>query len=1187
MSRAESLGAIPKEQAGSRKHHRSVLSALNKVLTMDLLRLKRQSGALCSNDAKSCYDRIVHWVAALSMRRLGLQIEPTLEMLKSIQQAWHYIATAYGESKQRYGGFRWPPLQGVGQGNGAGPMIWAVISAVLIAIMKRHGHGISILTPLTLTAIYLVCFAFVDDTDVVHGGKNTKTKGEEVIPEMQEVVDRWEGSIRATGGALVPSKSYWYLIDFVWKNGQWKYRSIKSMPGDISIRGVDGIRVTLERLEPSEARETLGVFIAMDGNWRAEIVALLEKTSTFADQLRVCFIQPNDAWHAFITTIMKSLEYPMEATCIDEKGWDTIMKPILGIVLQRSKFAKNFPRDVFYSTSKYQGLSVMHPWYRQQIVHLITLCKETFNGTPTGELLLANAEQLRLEIGLPDSFTSAPLDLVSPYMTRGWLKDLLLFLHQFHIKLEDPLPKLRKLRANDRFLMEIFLEQGYRGSELETLNGCRQALHVTTLADISSMDGVNILRWAWDGKPGLRKLSSSGWPREPKINRDGWTLWQQALGCLLRSPRGLKLREPLGSWLTPPPPSWKWFYSPSEERLYSRQGHLWRSFRKRFRRTGLRNAGGDFESTRGIATEVPADLERADVEQYRNFFRLMGSASWFATPRPDRPTSLDTARDSLDKRDIWAAEILIHDDDGATVASSIQDGTAYAVSDGSYKDNRGTSAFLLESGTGDGRIIGMNEIPGAAKDQSPYRSELGGISGVLATVDCLCRRHQIKTGSITCRLDGFQAMYHASGPDPLDPQRASFDLLVDIRNKIKSSPITWKFLWVEGHQQERHGEEDFWGKLNNICDSVAKAFWAHVDSTRDCSPNHRFGNEGWGVSVQGKKLAKMPMTDLYDSTFGATKSKQYWSDKHTISAQIFARIDWEACGMAMKGISFGKKRWLVKHLSGFCAVGRMMLIREQWPHDKCPLCFEPNETVNHVIDCRDPRARLQWIRSVDKLGVKMQTIKTDPDIINVIRKRLARRHSRPFTLPQSLPDAVKRAVYDQDSIGWTQFLRGRLSKKWEDAQERWIIRCSTKWKRSSKKWLTKLVQAIWEVSREMWEHRNGVLHHPLHPWKLRKVRDLTERIKTEFAEYDEASFMPKDRRLFRSSAQHMLEHHTEGQRELWVQSVDMARLRMMQTKILASTGSSIFMQNWLLYGSGATLATPATPEGPEAVSTQE
>jgi hypothetical protein len=118
MARAEELGMMPKEQAGSRKNHRSVLSALNKVLTMDLLCMRRQAGALCSNDARSCFDRIVHWVASLCLRRLGLQKEPRIEMFASIQKAWHYIATAYKESTRQYGGKRFPPLQGAGQGNG-------------------------------------------------------------------------------------------------------------------------------------------------------------------------------------------------------------------------------------------------------------------------------------------------------------------------------------------------------------------------------------------------------------------------------------------------------------------------------------------------------------------------------------------------------------------------------------------------------------------------------------------------------------------------------------------------------------------------------------------------------------------------------------------------------------------------------------------------------------------------------------------------------------------------------------------------------------------------------------------------------------------------------------------------------------------------------------------------------------
>jgi hypothetical protein len=100
-------------------------------------------------------------------------------------------------------------------------------------------------------------------------------------------------------------------------------------------------------------------------------------------------------------------------------------------------------------------------------------------------------------------------------------------------------------------------------------------------------------------------------------------------------------------------------------------------------------------------------------------------------------------------------EDLQHSDDGRSVADAIGLGVAYAVSDGSFKQGRGTSAFLLEgSGGAVGRILGANEIPGAEVDQSAYRSELGGISGVIATVACLCRLYDIRSGAINVDWTG-------------------------------------------------------------------------------------------------------------------------------------------------------------------------------------------------------------------------------------------------------------------------------------------------------------------------------------------------------------------------------------------------------------------------------------------------
>jgi hypothetical protein len=241
MAFAEQHHALAPEQFGSQKNHQSILAALNKRLTMDLLRQRRQAGALCANDAKSCYDRIVHNVASLALRHPGMPIEPIQSMFQMLQLATHHVSTAFGISVHTYGGTRDPPLQGAGQDNGAGPAIWAVISTVIIAGMATQGHGFNVLSAITRSLVSFVCYAFVDDTDVIHSALTNSIPGEQVITEMQVVIDRWGGLLRATGGALVPTKSFWYAIDFKWTGTQWRYRDATDMPGEILITGVDGI----------------------------------------------------------------------------------------------------------------------------------------------------------------------------------------------------------------------------------------------------------------------------------------------------------------------------------------------------------------------------------------------------------------------------------------------------------------------------------------------------------------------------------------------------------------------------------------------------------------------------------------------------------------------------------------------------------------------------------------------------------------------------------------------------------------------------------------------------------------------------------------------------------------------------------------------------------------------------------
>ena len=125
----------------------------------------------------------------------------------------HYICTSFGNSEACYHGKdKTSPSQGILQGNGAGPGGWFAISTIIINLMKKHGIGYKEWTLIKQRAITITCFAFVDDTDLIHVNNDPDVTTDQLLVEAQEALTTWEGLLRATGGALEPSKSYCCLL---------------------------------------------------------------------------------------------------------------------------------------------------------------------------------------------------------------------------------------------------------------------------------------------------------------------------------------------------------------------------------------------------------------------------------------------------------------------------------------------------------------------------------------------------------------------------------------------------------------------------------------------------------------------------------------------------------------------------------------------------------------------------------------------------------------------------------------------------------------------------------------------------------------------------------------------------------------------------------------------------------------
>jgi hypothetical protein len=343
MKDGEAYEQLAWEQFGSREGKNAIEQALKKVLSFDFIRQARMDAAMCSNDANSCYDRIVHSIASILMQHQNVPASALICVFTTLQNLHHTVRTIYGDSKSGYGGTLWAVLYSdVGQGNDAGPSIWAVASTPVLKMTKDEAFGFMYKTIIKGKQLHFAGYSFLYDTDIIQSVQPGEPF-QVLDTRMQAIMDTWEGGLRATRGALEPEKSFWYLIRLCWKNGQWAYVSNKDTPASISVHNhVDDI-VELERLEVTEAHKTLGYKTAPTGENMAQFEHMLEASQKWAAHIKASNPRQMDAWLAVRSTIWKNLEYPIICTTFTEKQCENIMRPAMSSGLATSHICRSFP----------------------------------------------------------------------------------------------------------------------------------------------------------------------------------------------------------------------------------------------------------------------------------------------------------------------------------------------------------------------------------------------------------------------------------------------------------------------------------------------------------------------------------------------------------------------------------------------------------------------------------------------------------------------------------------------------------------------------------------------------------------------------------------------------------------------------------------------------------------------------
>ena len=714
-----------------------------------------------------------------------------------------------------------------------------------------------------------------------------------------------------------------------------------------------------------------------------------------------------------------------------------------------------------FAALKHQGLAFPDLYVLQGIWHLNGLLKWSVNSKRIqSQLLRISAEHLKLELGLNGPVFGHNWKVWKNVVSPCWLTNTWEFLNLTNITVQDDISEFALARKGDVLLMQAFFNKGYTPKQLKALNKCRLFLQVLTLSDISSGCGTYILQEALKGIK--YKQQKSDWPLQGNPGKENWMFWKTALTeCFSLSSQGY-LPSPMGAWYHSN--NTKWFFSQTETRLYGFQDNGWTFYPRNPARASTRHAMLKFNRNGQIGLP-PKDLQHAVVIVHQSHLALQGYSDIIPPESVDRSSFLNFFSKVYPMLEYFHLEII----NLPSLIQAISTSTCLAISDGSFKDKFGTAAWHLSAGNETILLSGKTVVPGTSDDHSAFRSELMGLYGISVTLHAICSFAEIRKGSCLMGCDGKNALYQIFNDTAVSGSTSHFDLISATRQVISDIPLTLSHLWVKGHQDNTSQQHfDAPTMLNIAADSSARQFLS--EQIILSQPSLQVWKEPWSIWIDGRKVCKQLKISIEEWVHQVNAMK-YLSRKDLLGTLPGSAFDWEATSTVMTSLSTPHRQWVSKHITGFCAVGNMMVKRKEWTDPACPRCGK-EESKTHILKCQDKRAVSLWEESLQELQAWLDDYPTAPELSLLLISNL-RSWLTDQPHPQA-PQGLAQLSEAQMNASWEALVEGRPVLGWAQYQQNFLTQLGSKC--SGKRWLVAVLKKLLDIAWDLWDQRNGILH---------------------------------------------------------------------------------------------------------------
>jgi hypothetical protein len=327
-------------------------------------------------------------------------------------QLEHHVATGFGVSDASYKSTMDKLLYGIGQGICSSPIVWALLSQLLLTALGEEFDCISLVSVDGITTDTRPGDSFVDDTttgttDVNHNLEPIPStvcgitqEEDSLVTRMEVIIQFFLDLLQVTVDDLAPEKCAWYLIGHRWNKGVLKLIQIEPQHRSITMTSRSSGQVSgIKRKAPIEGHRTLGFSMTGDGTSNEQKRVMKEKGLAYAMAIRNSNLQRGECSMAYGAYYLPSLAYGTPATTLSYKECEDVQRAVVAAILPKMGIVRNAARKIVFGSTKYCGLWLDHLATIQNYLRLQYLIGHIRSKSITSKLIRQQLDYTQLEIG--------------------------------------------------------------------------------------------------------------------------------------------------------------------------------------------------------------------------------------------------------------------------------------------------------------------------------------------------------------------------------------------------------------------------------------------------------------------------------------------------------------------------------------------------------------------------------------------------------------------------------------------------------------------------------------------------------------------------------------------------------------------------------------------------------------------